>query len=129
MPRHFSLEGREHPSPAVHDGNPLFLDASQVILDGLVAGEVLHEGVLVQVRLETEDLLCYFLVLPLDPLQLSLPLVEMQALRFEFNARDGVALAEDGLRGVDRYGLLACRDLHELLEQLLVVPLNLRLFH
>jgi len=50
-----------------------------------VTVEVFLEGVLVEVRLERENFLRYFLVLSLDPLQLSLPLIEMQTFRFELN--------------------------------------------
>ena len=45
--------------------------------------EVLLEGVLVEIGLESEYFLRNFLILSLDALQLGLPLVEVQALRFE----------------------------------------------
>ena len=89
--------------------------------------EVSAEAILVQVGLETENFLGNLLVFALDSLQLGLALVEVQALCFEFNVGDGMTFAKASLRQVD-WSLLSCRDLHELLEQLLVVSLNLRLF-
>ena len=53
-----------------------------------MAIEVFLEGIFVEVRLECENFLRYFLVFALDPLQLSLALVEVQALRFELNIGD-----------------------------------------
>ena len=66
-------------------GHLLFLNACKVILDCFMPCEVLSEVALTQVRLQTEDLLGYFLVLSLNTLKLSFPLVEMQALSLELN--------------------------------------------
>lgn len=49
--------------------------------------EVLLEGVLIEIGLESEYFLRNFLILSLDALQLGLPLVEVQALRFELYIR------------------------------------------
>ena len=51
-------------------------------------GEVFLEAIFVQVRFQAENLLCNFLVLPLDPLQLGLPLIKVQALCFELDIGD-----------------------------------------
>jgi len=56
--------------------------------------EVLLERVFVEVGLEGEYFLRNLLVLALDAFQLSFSLVKVQALRFELNVRNRVALAE-----------------------------------
>ena len=58
--------------------------------------EVFAESILVQVRLETEYFLGNLLVLSLNPFQLSLSLIEMQALRFELNVGHRVTFAKAG---------------------------------
>ena len=90
--------------------------------------EVFLEGVFVQVGLQSKNFFRYFLVFALDPLEFSLPLVEMQALCFELDIGDGVTFAKPCLRQID-WRLLACRNLYQLLKQLLVVPLDLGLFY
>ena len=82
--------------------HPLFLDASQVVFDSFMPVEVFSETVLVQIGFQAENLLCDFLILTLDALQLSLSLIEVQALCFELDIGDGVALAEAARRQVDR---------------------------
>jgi len=71
----------------------LFLHAGEVVLDSLVLLEVLAEPIFVQVRFQAENLLGYFLVFALDSLQLGLPLVKVQALCFELEIGNGLALA------------------------------------
>jgi len=60
----------------------------------LVSVEVLAEAILVQVRLQAENFLRNLLVFTFDSLQLSLPLVKVKTLCFEFNCSNGVALGE-----------------------------------
>ena len=85
-------------------GHSLSLHTSEVALNVLVIGEVSGKGVLVQIRLQAENFLGNLLVLPLDALQLSLTLVEVQTLCFELNIGDRVTLAEATLRHI--YGSL-----------------------
>ena len=101
----------------------LFLDPRQVVLDSLVFAEVFAEPVFVQVRLQAEDFLRDFLVLTLDSLQLYLPLVKVQALRFEFNVCDRVTLSKTMNWWVSD-SFLACRDLDKLLQEFLVVTFD-----
>ena len=90
--------------------------------------EVLLESVFVEVGLEGENFLRDLLVLALDAFQLRFSLVEVQALRFELNMRDRVALAEPATRD-RRWCFLSRRDLDQLLQQLLIVSLDLSLLH
>jgi hypothetical protein len=88
-----------------------------------VFAEVFAEPVFVQVRLQAEDFLRDFLVLTLDSLQLYLPLVKVQALRFEFNVCDRVTLSKTMNWWVSD-SFLACRDLDKLLQEFLVVTFD-----
>ena len=56
--------------------------------------EVLCKLVLVQVRLQAENFLCNLLVLSFDALQLSLTLVEVQALCLELDVCNRMTLAK-----------------------------------
>ena len=78
--------------------------------------EIFLEAVFFQIRFQTEDLLCYFLVFSLDPLQLRLALIEVQALCFEFNTSDGLTLTHALATWHICHGLLARRNLHKLLQ-------------
>lgn len=124
-----TVKRRQGSCSASVDRNSSLLDASEVVLDVLVARVVLAEGILVQIRLQAEYFLRDLLVFPLNALQLRLPLVEMQTLRFEFNAGHRLTLSQPPvvLRWQVDCSLLASRYLYELFEQFLVVPLDLRL--
>ncbi len=63
--------------------------------------EVLPKAIFVEVRFQAEYFLGDFLVFPLDALQLSLALVEMQALCFEFYIGNRMAFAETARRQID----------------------------
>lgn len=97
MPRQVTVDWRKYSGATVENRHALLLDAGEIILDSLVAVEVLDKCVLVQVAFQAENLARNLLVLPLDPLQLRFPLVKVQRLRLEFNIADGVALAEGSL--------------------------------
>ena len=58
-----------------------------------MSSELLLELVLVQVRFQAEYFSGNLLIFSFNPLQLLLPLVEMQTLRSELDMLDGVALA------------------------------------
>ena len=58
--------------------------------------EVLCKLVLVQVRLQAENFLCNLLVLSFDALQLSLTLVEVQALCLELDVCNRMTLTKSG---------------------------------
>ena len=68
--------------------NLLLANASQVATDLLMGVEVLQEIVMIQVRLQAEDLLRDFLVFSLNALQLRLTLIKVKALCAELNGVD-----------------------------------------
>ena len=68
-------------------GYSLLFDASQVVFDGFVAAEVPLEIIFVQIGFQAEDFFGYLLIFSLNPLELSLPLIEMQALCSELDSR------------------------------------------
>jgi len=102
----------------------LLLNSRQVVLDSLVFAEVFAEPVFVQVRLQTEDFLRDFLVFSLDSLQLHLPLVEVKALRFEFNMCNRVTLSKTMSWWFGDSFLAPRRDLDKLLQKFLVVTFD-----
>ena len=52
-----------------------------------MAAEVPLEIIFVQIGFQAEDLFGYLLIFSLNPLELSLPLIEMQALCSELDSR------------------------------------------
>ena len=69
------------------------------------------------------------MVFSLNPLQLRLALVEVQAFCFEINTGDRLTFAHAFAARYALRRLFSCGDLHELLEQLLVIALNISLLH
>jgi hypothetical protein len=115
-------QGTWSPSVVRHS---LLLDPRQIVLYGHVFIKVFAEPVFVQVGLQTEDFLRDFLVLTLDSFQLHLPLVKVQALRFEFNVCDRVTLSKS--MTMNRWvgdGFLTRRYFNKLLQKFLVVTLD-----
>lgn len=78
-------EWRQRTSLASVHGNLLLLNARQVFAHLSMLLEVLHEVGVVEVRFEAENFLGDLLILTLNALQLSLPLVEVQAFGSELN--------------------------------------------
>ena len=77
--------------------------------------EIFLEAVFFQIRFQTEDLLCYFLVFSLDPLQLRLALIEVQALCFEINTGHGLTFTHAFVARYTLCWLFTRGDLDELL--------------
>ena len=110
--------------------NSLLLDSCHIVLDGLMLLEVSLELISVQVRFQLENLPGNLLVLSFDPLQLRLPLIEVQALCSEFNLGNRMAFWEHNATHYRVYvRLLSSRNLNELLQQLLIITLDFSLLY
>ena len=124
------FERRQSTCTALKLRNSLLLDSCHIVLNGLMLFEVSWELISVQVRFQLENLSGNLLVLSFNPLQLRLPLIEVQALCSEFNMGNRMAFLEhNATHNRVQVGLLSSRNLNELLQQLLIITLDFSLFY